>query len=91
MILYISGAVDEDPDYRAKFLEYEVRYRKAGHTVLSPARHPDGLGLAAYMRLAFADIDRCDALVLLPDWTRSAGAAIEEAYARYIGKEVLYG
>ena len=43
-----------------------------------------------YMRICFAMIDTADMVVFLPDYYESKGAMLEHAYARYIGKAVLY-
>lgn len=53
--------------------------------ILNPARQPDGLTYAEYMRRALADLDRATAVVFLKGWEQSKGALFENLTARFLG------
>lgn len=88
MIIYLAGKITGDPDYRRKFSAAAYRMRREGHTVINPARLPEGLTAADYMRICTAMLEAADAIALLPDWQDSRGARIEKELAEYTGKAV---
>lgn len=88
MIIYISGKITGDPDYKAKFGKAAAELRAAGHTPINPARLPEGMNKGDYMRINFAQMDSADAIMFLPDWQDSDGARLEHAWTEYVGKEI---
>lgn len=56
--------------------------------ILNPARLPEGMEPADYMRICFAMIDSADLVMFLPDWADGAGAQLEMQYCSYIRKPV---
>ena len=85
-VVYISGPITGKANYKKDFERAEAELRSRGCTVLNPAKLPDGLTNAEYMRINFASIDSADAVLLLPDWCSSPGASLEWMYCEYIGK-----
>lgn len=85
-VVYISGPITGKGDYRKDFERAEAELRSRGCIVLNPAKLPEGLTKAEYMRINFAAIDSADAVLLLPDWCTSPGASLEWMYCEYIGK-----
>ena len=86
--IYIAGKITGDPDYKAKFNAAAEAYRKKGYVVLNPARLPEGMQKADYMRICFAMIDTADVVAFLPGYETSPGAQLELQYCRYTGKDV---
>lgn len=86
MKAYISGKITGDPEYKCKFMNASTVLSQTGYTVLNPAKLPDGLSKADYMRINFAMIDSADIVVFLDDWRDSDGAMLEHQYCNYIGK-----
>lgn len=88
--IYIAGKIAGDSEYLSKFFAAEQQLRQATSdaVVLNPARNPEGLSQAEYMRLSFAMIDAADCVVALPDACISPGARLELCYCEYTGKPV---
>lgn len=91
MILYIAGKMAGLKDKgREHFTRAEVELMAAGHIVLNPAKLPDGMRRERYMPICMAMIDAADGVYLLNNWQDSLGARVENAYATYQHKQILY-
>lgn len=93
--IYIAGPMSGLPlsNYPA-FHEAAARLRSEGHHVENPAENnvPEGSPWETYMRAAIAQLIRCDAIVMLPGWSKSRGAQIEHDLAVTLGMTVsAYG
>lgn len=86
--VYLAGRISGNAEYKTEFFAAACFYEANGLTVLNPAKLPEGMEPADYMRICMAMIDSADAVVLLPDWEISPGARLEKTYAEYIGKNV---
>lgn len=93
--IYIAGKITGDEKYRRKF-ETAERYL-TGHLewdrkdVVNPVREcrrgwPWWRCMVRCLRL----VAGCRWVAMLPDWNESRGARIEHAWARTLGKTVLY-
>lgn len=89
-VVYLSGPITGVPNYWEAFEKVEDQLTSLGWVVLSPAKHPQGLTLAQYMRIDFAMIDVADVVLFLPGSAHSKGAVLEHHYCDYIGKPVAY-
>lgn len=78
-IIYISGKITGDPNYKAKFKAVADKYESQGHTVFNPAILPEDsrITYTQYMAICFAMLECCDTLILLSDWKDSIGARAE--------------
>lgn len=88
MIVFISGKITGDPQYRCKFADAETVISNLGHVVLNPSIIPDGIEHETRMRICFALIDAADAVVFLPDYRESDEAIRERVYAGKHGKKI---
>lgn len=88
MKIYLSGAITNDKDFKAKFLYAERELIKLGHEVINPAKlcdiMPKSTTHSEYMSLCYPLIDMCDIVVVLPNWESSVGANLEVQYAKTI-------
>lgn len=89
-VVYIAGPITAVPDYKRTFNKAANDLLVAGYIPLKPSCLPEGMTSAQYRRICFAMIDNADAVLFLPDWQYSAGAAVEHAYCEYIGKHIYY-
>jgi nucleoside 2-deoxyribosyltransferase len=88
--VYIAGPITGRPDYKRDFNRAENELIIEGYTVLNPAKLPQGMTPAQYMRICLAMIDDADAVLLLPNWAESQGARLEADYCRYTGKPAYF-
>lgn len=78
MIVYISGAISTDAEYKKKFRVAEKLINNEGHAAINPAElHEEKITWEDAMRADIAEMMRCAAVVVLPTWKRSRGAKIE--------------
>lgn len=84
-VIYISGKVTGDKNYKAKFKEAEEKIRKMypAATIVNPvaADFPDTYDWADCMRECMHMLKKCNAIYFIDDWQESAGACIERATA----------
>ena len=89
---------------RRKFARAEEMLKGKGHEVFNPTK--SGLGIYAekiamtadfatsfyqeILLLDLAQLSRCDAVLVLPDWHRSPGAKVEIMLAMALGKPIYY-
>lgn len=87
--LYIAGPMTGLPDYnRPAFHEAAQALRAAGFTVLNPAETslpPGADSWADYMRAGLAQVLAADGVALLPGWSQSRGAQLEQRVAVGLG------
>ena len=78
-IVYISGKITGDDNFKSKFEAAEKRLVRLGYNVLKPCLVSDleFLFYEQYMHIDFALIDLADIVLLLPDWQDSKGATRE--------------
>ena len=94
MIVYLSGPISGDPDFREAFanakkdLEEEGVYEVINPAVLVDLAPPGVLGYEDYMSMDEDMICKADVLVLLPGWQKSPGCNRELGFAEALGKTV---
>lgn len=84
--VYLSGPMTGIPEYnRRAFMAAEARLRTRGFVTVNPwrMRAVEGWNRPDYMRRDIASLAGCDAIYMLPGWTRSIGARWEWLIARW--------
>jgi hypothetical protein len=90
--VYIAGPMTGLPGFNyASFNAIAKDLRTLGCEVENPAENPDppGKEWAGYMRMAIAQVVKCDTLALLPNWHTSRGADLERRIALELGLRVI--
>lgn len=90
--IYIAGPMTGLPELNfPAFHAAAAMLHANGHHVENPADHDiiEGYEWADYMRLDIAKLVTCDAIYLLPGWSKSRGATIEHRLATDLGLEVI--
>lgn len=103
MKVYLAGPMRGYHNFNFEAFDAATAYlREHGVEVRSPAEHDrengfdetlnslDGFDLGAALLWDLNQIYECDAIVLLPGWSRSSGCDLELHMARFIGRRVLY-
>lgn len=87
--LYLSGAITNNPEYKKQFTR-KYRELEENYIVLSPLFINANLEWKEYMHIDLAMIDVCDVVYMMKGWKNSRGAKIEEVYAQFKDKEIIY-
>ena len=88
-VVFLSGAVTHDKNYREKFGLAEQVLSKMGYVVLSPAVLPDGLEYDEYLRITLAMLGEADGVCVFNDWAESNGARVEIEEALHKGMPIV--
>lgn len=89
-VIYLSGSISRDPDWRSKFLGWESEAEKhSPKRILSPTIFPEGWEYSEYMEHCLLMVRHADMIVMLPCWKNSPGAEAELAYARSLNRPVV--
>lgn len=90
--IYIAGPMSGLPDLNyPAFNAMAERLRALSFEVENPAENPSPKceSWLGYMRMAVAQLATCDAVVMLPGWSKSKGACIEHQLAVGLGLEIV--
>lgn len=94
-VIYISGKVTGDENYKKKFEEAEEKIKKRypAAEIVNPtaAGFPDTYDWADCMRECMHMLKKCNAIYFIEDWQESAGACIERATALRLELEIVRG
>ncbi len=93
-MVYISGKITGDENYKEKFNKAQERINELFpyHSFINPAEVnlPKCCGWADYMEICLKLLSRCNSIVMLPDFRESKGAMIELQYAKAMGIAIYY-
>lgn len=90
MIIYLVGAITNDPDYKENFERAEKKVREIYPVadIINPAKRADYLPEDEYKLQSLQAVRACDMVVKTWTFERSEGARWELAAAMLWGKEV---
>lgn len=89
--VYISGSISKDPDFKAKFDRWHDHVMTLGaRRCLNPTIFPLGWEYSEYMEHCLIMVRHADVIAMLPCWEVSNGAKAELAYARRLGRTVVF-
>ena len=89
-IVFISGSITNDKNYKQKFAALEQKLVSKGCIVLNPAVIPEGMEHDAYMPICYAMIDQSETVVFMHDWRISDGAKMEMIRAIKKNKRIVF-
>jgi len=90
MIIFISGPISNNPNYREHFKAAQDYLEVRGYIVLSPTCLNPNLSYDKLMTICRTMIDVSDAVYMLRNWTISPGACDENTYAMVQNKQIIY-
>ena len=92
-IVYLSGKITENDNYKQDFACAEIFLSQMGYIVLNPAKVseelPD-LKYEQYINICYRLVDVADIIFMVSGWQKSKGANAELSYAKSLGKKVMY-
>ena len=89
MMIYVSGKITGDKNYKLKFEKAANKLISFGYDVFNPAILPNGLEYEQYMQIDFLALSFCQGIYLLDDWEQSSGAKRELEEAKRLGLKVI--
>lgn len=90
MIVYISGRITGNDNYKAQFRKARYDIEDARDVALDPTTLPEGLSYDQYMDIDMAMIRACDAIYVLKGYEGGKGSEAELAYAKCLGKQIIF-
>ena len=92
MVIFISGKITGDFNYKEKFAKAEEYLKSKGHVVINPTITPLGLNkYEDYIHICYAYIDVAEAMYMLKGWEDSNGSKnCEYPYGMKNNKLIFY-
>lgn len=89
--VYIAGPITGVEGYERRFNEAAERIKRLGLEPVNPIGPGliDGADYKYYIDRGLKMLMESDVVLLLPGWTKSKGARLEEMYARICGLPVI--
>ena len=84
-LVYISGGISKNPNYRRDFRRGEKKVRSCGFEPINPVKLIASVPLRDhedYMDISLAWLEKADAVYMLCGWTTSEGAMQEYRHAK---------
>lgn len=92
-LIYLSGGISKNPNYRRDFRRAERKMRAAGFNVINPAAIISIIPLKShddYMDISLVWLEKADAVYMLCGWSTSEGAVIEHNHAKIHNIPIFY-
>ena len=93
MFVYISGGITNNKNYKEDFESAVEWLSKNNHNPINPSRLSEimpNLTYEQYMAIDYKLIELCEAVCMIKGWQKSKGACAELAYAKSLGKKIIY-
>ena len=96
-MIYISGSISNDPDYKQKFKKAE-NYLSDNFPgiIINPVEHAEmnfdvkNTSCHDFMIFDLNLLKKCNKIFMLKGWEKSVGAKIEKMWAGKLGIEIIY-
>ena len=90
--IYIAGPITGVKGYADRFKRAEQILEEAGHEPVSPVipEEYEGRPYRSYIDRGLRLLMGCDAICMLPGWSRSRGAMLEKRYAETVKLPVYF-
>lgn len=92
-IVYLSGKITDNENYKKEFACAELFLRQMQYIVINPAEILKDFGELSYeqcMQICHRLVDISDIIFMVSGWQKSKGANAELSYAKSLGKKVMY-
>lgn len=92
-LVYLSGGISKNPNYKRDFRRGEKKLRAAGFNVINPVTLIASVPLPShedYMDISLAWLEKASAIYMLCGWSTSEGAQIEHKHARLNNIPIFY-
>ena len=92
-LVYISGAISSNNNFAVDFENAEMWLKLKGFVPINPTRLNaliPFLSYENYMKIDYKLLELSDVIFMLDGWQNSKGACAELAYAKTLGKKVMY-
>lgn len=92
-IIYLSGRITDQEDYKKNFAEAEDFLKPMGYVIINPAELDEvaeDLTYEQYMKICYRLVEIADIIFMVSGWQKSKGANAELSYAKSLGKKVMY-
>lgn len=92
-LVYLSGGVSKNPNYRKDFKRGQTKMEKAGFAVINPVEIFKGFKLKdhdAYMKVCLPLLEQADHILMLCGWSTSEGAVAEHNHAKLHNISIMY-
>lgn len=91
--VYISGAIEKDPNFMENFAKAEELLTAFGYEVVNPTRISgavDYFNYADFMIVSLMLLKKCDTIYFLSNWKDSDGCRIEKTVAQKLGIKIMH-
>lgn len=88
-VIFISGPITDDPQYKEKFKAAEEFLNNKGYAVLNPAKLPLGMEYISYMMICKSYLLEAEEVYLLKDWENSEVARLEVRLAKILNRKII--
>lgn len=92
-IVYLSGKITDNENYKKDFACAEHFLRQMGYIVINPAEvlsELTDLSYEDFMKICYRLVDISEIIFMVSGWQSSKGANAELSYAKSLGKKVMY-